>query len=95
MFGILCSVGGVVLYRLFIDRRVTTGESKDVPMIVKPVEKVTEAMEHAVEKAFDAVVHMGHGEDRHRAEEKPKAEGKPAEPPAKVEEPVVVKPAAG
>lgn len=80
-FGILCAVGGVVLYRLFIDRRVTTGESKDVPMIVKPVEKVTEAVEHAVEKAFDAVVHMGHGEDRHRAEEKPKAE-EPAHPVA-------------
>ncbi|MBL8865862.1 MAG: DedA family protein [Gemmataceae bacterium] len=74
VFGILCAVGGVILYRLLINRRVTTGESKDVPMIVRPVEKVTEAMEHAVEKAFDAVVHMGH------AEEKPKAEGsKPPE----------------
>ena len=69
----LCAVGGVVLYRLLINRRVTTGESKDVPMIVKPVEKVTEAMEHVVEKAYDKVVHMGHGEDRHKAEEPPKA----------------------
>lgn len=77
-FGILCAVGGVVLYRLFIDRRVTTGESKDVPMIVKPVEKVTEAVEHVVEKAFDKVVHLGHGEAK--AEEKPKAEE-----PAKVD----------
>lgn len=68
-FGILCAIGGVVLYRLLINRRVATGESRDVPMIVKPVEKVTEAVEHAVEKAFDAVVHLGHGEDKPKSED--------------------------
>jgi hypothetical protein len=88
VFGILCAVGGVILYRLLINRRVTTGESKDVPMIVRPVEKVTEAMEHAVEKAFDAVVHMGHGEEKHKTEENPKAEEKPAEPVTESPEPV-------
>lgn len=82
VFGILCAVGGVILYRLLINRRVTTGESKDVPMIVRPVEKVTEAVEHAVEKAFDVVVHLGHGE------EKPKAEGKANEEPAEAAKPV-------
>lgn len=74
-FGILSAVAGVILYRLFIDRRVTTGESKDVPMIVKPVEKVTEAVEHVVEKAYDKVVHRHH-------DEKPPDEAKPPEPSA-------------
>jgi membrane protein DedA with SNARE-associated domain len=74
--GVLSAAAGVILYKLFVDRRVTTGEKKDVPMIVKPVEKVTEVVEHAVEKAYDKVVH------RHHDEKPPEAEAKPPEPSA-------------
>ncbi len=72
VFGILCAVGGVILYRLLINRRVTTGDEKDVPMLAKPVERVTEAVEHVVEKAYDVVLHRSH-------EEKVKLEQKTAE----------------
>jgi membrane protein DedA with SNARE-associated domain len=79
--GILSAIGGVVLYRLFIDRVVTTGDSKDVPKIVKPVEKVTEAVEHAMEKAIDVVVHRGHHESHSNKvsrDSKSSAEPKPS-----------------
>ncbi|MGL4423390.1 MAG: hypothetical protein ACRCZF_22220, partial [Gemmataceae bacterium] len=66
MFGILSAVVGVILYRLFTSRTiVTTGSPAEVPIYNKPVEKVTEATEMAVEKAIkmtiDKVVQRGAG----------------------------------
>jgi membrane protein DedA with SNARE-associated domain len=80
--GVLSAAAGVILYKLFVDRRVTTGESKDVPMIVKPVEKVTEAVEHVVEKAYDKVVHRHHDEKPPEEAKPPEGEEKPPEPSA-------------
>jgi membrane protein DedA with SNARE-associated domain len=64
MFGILSAVCGVVLYMLFNNRRVTTGSSSEVPTIAKPVEVVTEAMEHAMEKAVEVVTHRSHHDEK-------------------------------
>ncbi|QEL14698.1 DedA family protein [Limnoglobus roseus] len=76
-FGILSAAVGIVLYKLFFDRKTATGSPKEVPILAKPVEKVTEAVEHVVEKAatkaYDVVVHHIH----HDA--KPPEDGGPPE----------------
>ncbi len=64
VYGVLSAAVGIVLYKLFFDRKTATGSPKEVPMFAKPVERVTEAVEHVVEKAaakaYDVVVHRGH-----------------------------------
>lgn len=80
VYGVLSAVVGVVLYKLFFDRHVATGSQKDVPILAKPVEKVTEAVEHAVEKAavktYNAVVHRHH-HDKDKAADAPPPEPTP------------------
>lgn len=78
--GVLSAIAGIFAYRFFTNRTVATGAPSDVPLIVRPVEKVTEAATHAVEvtvhkaahameKTIAAVTQLTHPE-------------KPAEPPA-------------
>jgi membrane protein DedA with SNARE-associated domain len=65
-FGLLSAVVGIVLYRIAVNRRVATGTQAEVPIYNKPVEKVTEAAEHAVEaaikKTIDVVSNLSHGD---------------------------------
>lgn len=79
VFGILSAAVGAILYKLLAERKTATGSPKEVPMLAKPVEKVTEAVEHVVEKAatkaYDVVVHRGH-------HDKPPDDEKPPEPSA-------------
>ncbi len=53
--GVLSAVAGVIIYRLIENRRVNTGSTSDVPSYMRPVEKVTEAVEHAFEKTVKKV----------------------------------------
>jgi membrane protein DedA with SNARE-associated domain len=48
--GVLSAIAGVFLYRFLGSRRVTTGAHSEVPLLNRPVEMVTEAATHAVEK---------------------------------------------
>lgn len=75
--GVLSFVGGIFAHRFLISRHVATGEKSEVPLINKPIEKVSEAATHAVEatahlagKTIAAVTHLGHSE-------KPPAEAAP------------------
>jgi membrane protein DedA with SNARE-associated domain len=80
--GVLSFFSGMAVHRFAISRHVTTGEPGEVPLINRPMEKVTEAATHAVEKTmektaqvvektFEAITHRGHTDT-------------PAEPPAEV-----------
>lgn len=82
--GALSFVGGFFTHRFVTNRHVATGESEDVPLINRPIEKLTEAATHAVEatvdkavhaveKTFEVVTHRGHAE---KPAETPPAEAK-------------------
>lgn len=77
--GVLSAVAGVIAYRFFTTRSVTTGAHSEVPYLNRPMEKVTEVATHAVEvtvektlhameKTIEAVAHRSHPD-------------KPVEPP--------------
>lgn len=78
LVGVLSAVAGVIIYHLFFTRHVTTGSPKEVPLYNRPVEKVTEAVEHAVEMAVERVVHHHH--HRHHHSDKPPAAEESAKP---------------
>jgi membrane protein DedA with SNARE-associated domain len=54
---VLSVVAGGFLYRFITSRRVTTGAPSEVPLINKPIEMVTEAATHAVEKTVNVATH--------------------------------------
>jgi len=59
--GVLSAVVGVIVYHLLTNWHVMTGSQKEVPLYNRPVEKVTEVVEHAVEKAVGKAVEVvGH-----------------------------------
>ncbi len=78
---ILAAVGGVIVYKLLVNRTLSTGDVEEIPRFVKPVGAVTHAFEQTIEKAVttaakvvDVVTHpLGHGP-------------KPPPPDAKAEE---------
>ncbi|HEY2787074.1 MAG TPA: DedA family protein [Fimbriiglobus sp.] len=56
--GVLSAVAGVIIYRLVANRTtVNTGDRTDLPIYAKPVEKVTQAIEQAAERALDKMEH--------------------------------------
>ncbi len=69
---VLAAVGGVLLYKLLVNRKVSTGDPEEVSPLVKPVGAVTHAVERTIEKTvektgeaaafvFDKVTHpFGH-----------------------------------
>jgi len=80
--GVMSFGAGILCHRFVISRHVTTGAASEVPLMNWPMEKVTEAATHAVEKTvgqavqavektIEAVTHMKHPE-------------KPNEPPTVV-----------
>ena len=82
IFGMLSAWVGIILYRIVTHRQVTTGASEDVPLYNKPVEKVTEAAEQAVELAIKKTVDVTMGVMSHLSHaEKPPEPVKPPEPP--------------
>jgi membrane protein DedA with SNARE-associated domain len=74
MMAILAAVGGVLLYKMLIGRKVSTGDPDDIHSLVKPVGAVTYAVEQGIEKTmertgsaaafmFDKMTHpFGHAE---------------------------------
>lgn len=53
VLAVLAAVGGVILYRLFVGRKVSTGDPEDIPALVKPVGTVTHAVEQTIEKTAE------------------------------------------
>jgi membrane protein DedA with SNARE-associated domain len=53
---VLAAVGGVILYKLLANRKLSTGDVEEIPPYVKPVGKVTHAVEQAVEMAVEKAV---------------------------------------
>ncbi len=74
MVAVLSAVAGALFQKYVLTRKVSTGEPPHVPPIIA---KPAEAVVHAVEKAVEAVAHVGH---HHRAGEAPAANA-PAEAP--------------
>jgi membrane protein DedA with SNARE-associated domain len=82
---VLAAVGGIIVYKLLVNRTLSTGDVEEIPTIVKPVGAVTHAVEQTIERAVgttvataakvvDVVTHpLGHGP-------------KPPPPDSKVEE---------
>lgn len=54
---VLAAISGGLIYRLLTSRRSITGSPEDVPIEMKPVGVVTQAVEQAVEYAIDKVTH--------------------------------------
>lgn len=69
---VLAAIGGALLYKLLVGRKVSTGDPDEIPSLVKPVGAVTHAVERTLEKTvertgsaaafmFDKVTHpFGH-----------------------------------
>jgi len=65
---VLAAIIGVILWKVFANRKISTGNMDDVPKILKPVGAVTQALEVSIEKTVgkaakivDKVTHpMGH-----------------------------------
>ncbi|HVK19184.1 MAG TPA: DedA family protein [Fimbriiglobus sp.] len=55
---ILAAIGGVVLYKMLANRTLSTGDVEEIPTYVKPVGKVTHAVEQAVEMAVGKTVQV-------------------------------------
>ncbi len=55
---VLAAVGGVVLYKMLANRKLSTGDVEEIPPYVKPVGKVAQAVEQAVEKAVGKTVQV-------------------------------------
>lgn len=51
--GLLTIIAGVVLYKLFWKRKLSTGDMEDVPNLIKPVGVVTHAIEQGIENAAE------------------------------------------
>jgi membrane protein DedA with SNARE-associated domain len=79
---VLSAVAGIVLYRIITSRKVNTGAYSEVPLMNRPVEKMTEVATHAVEvtvnkavqafeKTIEAVTHRSHTPPEKPTENKP------------------------
>ncbi|HET6573323.1 MAG TPA: DedA family protein [Fimbriiglobus sp.] len=53
---VLAAVGGVVLYKVLANRKLSTGDVEEIPPYVKPVGKVAQVVEQAVELAVQKTV---------------------------------------
>ncbi len=87
---VLSALFGILLYKLFTSRRVSTGDLSQIPDLAKPVAGVTNVVEKAVEKAagaagsaagnvYDKVRHAGR---RHPDDAPHEAPAEPAAPVA-------------
>jgi hypothetical protein len=78
---VLSGIAGVFIYKYVVGKRVTTGETENVPAVIsKPVEaiehaveKAVEKVEHAVEKAVETVTGHHHPDDAKAPEVPPEA----------------------
>jgi membrane protein DedA with SNARE-associated domain len=50
---VLAAVSGVLLYKLLVGRKVSTGDPEEIPSLVKPVGVVTHAVEQTIEKTME------------------------------------------
>jgi membrane protein DedA with SNARE-associated domain len=81
---VLSGIAGVFIYKYVVGKRVSTGETENVPAVIsKPVEaiehaveKAVEKVEHAVEKAVETVTGHHH-EETGTGDHGPGADGKP------------------
>ena len=56
LVAVLAAVGGVVLYKLLVGRKLSTGAMDEVSPMVKPVGVMTQAVEQAIEKTVQKTV---------------------------------------
>jgi membrane protein DedA with SNARE-associated domain len=78
MVALLSAVAGALFQKYVLTTKVSTGEPPHVPPIIA---KPAEAVVHAVEKAVEAVAHVGH---HHKAEEPPAPPADAPKPPGAV-----------
>lgn len=50
---VLAAIGGIILYKLLANRKLSTGDMEDVSGIVRPVGAVTHAIEQGIEKSAE------------------------------------------
>ena len=79
MVALLSAVAGALVQKYVLTTKVNTGEPPHVPPIIA---KPAGAVVHAVEKAVEAVAHVGH--HHHKAEEPPAPPADAAKPPGAV-----------
>lgn len=87
---VLSGIAGVFIYKYVVGKRVTTGETENVPAVIsKPVEaiehaveKAVEKVEHAVEKAVETVTGHHHPDDAKAPEVPPDVPAAGAAPAA-------------
>jgi membrane protein DedA with SNARE-associated domain len=53
---VFAAIGGVVAYKLLFNRKLATGDVREIPTVVKPVGVVTQVVEQALEKAAQKTV---------------------------------------
>ena len=58
IMAVVAAIGGVVLYKLFSGRHLSTGDPEEIPIYVKPVGAVTHAVEQTIEKAVGKTVQV-------------------------------------
>jgi membrane protein DedA with SNARE-associated domain len=79
---VLAAVGGIILYKLLANRKLSTGDMADVSGLAKPVGAVAHAIEQGIERVVDVVTHpLGH-KPRPHSETDPKSGLIPPPPPA-------------
>ncbi len=78
---VLAAVGGAVLYRFAVSRRVTTGDMNAIPAVNKPTAAVAAAVEQGVERAVERTVEAA-GKVVQKVAHPLGGPAKPTEPPA-------------
>jgi membrane protein DedA with SNARE-associated domain len=94
---VFAAVGGVIAYKLLFNRKLATGDVKEIPTVVRPVGVVTQAVEQALERAAHrtaqtiprVVDKVAHPLGAHAKPAAPEANGQPAPAEAKSAEPAV------
>jgi len=81
VLAVLSAIIGVLLWKFATSRRLSTGDVRDIPTLVKPVGVVTHAIEQTIEKGMaktmDATNVVIHKVTHPRASEPPSESGKP------------------
>lgn len=56
MVAVLAAIGGIVLYKLLVGRKLSTGGVDEIPPYIKPVGKITHTVEQTIERTVQKTV---------------------------------------